>query len=501
MLSSARYCSISSAFEMADGQAFFSEKIVALGWVEDGEYSTGAFGVGGPELTVPGDELFILSPLFILAIRGDGVMGAAATPASEGVVVALISVPAPAPKPSQERPIFHIRLHKAFVRHCNNTPKKQTLFCFVSGSIPEEMSALSLLSFRIGGPVADRARPSGSGAEVFSPGPDSIAGIRAALRLLLCGDVPPRSLSPPAFISTDFPWDKAPSLAAVDISCKRRGFDGPELLSLAATVFDPASDALLAGEAAARGISGGFARSGEEGVESEDETDEPAMGVYPAANARPAGLKLGPALGPAKAGAVIGTAEADALVDAGADVGSGASDLAIAEVGGVELDKKIDAMVPLLFDGLDGTEEVFDVRGLEFPWWFCWPLFMLFLESLLPLARPVRMGEEMDEEKEKEPLCLFLSFSDCCNGGLVLVPEDFGELGCEAVECCGNVALLGVVAGVVFADEDSEEEGQTRPTKLFLRSRHVNGLGRERSVGTVDSTVGVGVDVDRRMAR
>lgn len=47
-------------------------------------------------------------------------------------------------------------------------------------------------------------------------------------------------------------------------------------------------------------------------------------------------------------------------------------------------------------------------------------LLLLLLGSLLPLAREERAGDELEEEKEKEPLRPFLSLSDCCNGGLEL---------------------------------------------------------------------------------
>lgn len=97
----------------------------------------------------------------------------------------------------------------------------------------------------------------------------------------------------------------------------------------------------------------------------------------------------------------------------------------------------------------------------------------------------------------KEPLCLFLSFSDNCNGGLELVPEVLGELEPE-INSCGKVADLGVVAGEVF-----DEDGHTRPTRLFLRSRHVKGLGRRRSTGAGAASavgVGVGVEVERRIS-
>lgn len=64
-------------------------------------------------------------------------------------------------------------------------------------------------------------------------------------------------------------------------------------------------------------------------------------------------------------------------------------------------------------------------RGFELSWWLfcCWPLLLLFLESLLPLARLVRTGDETDE-KEGVSLCHFLSFSVCCSGGLELVPDE-----------------------------------------------------------------------------
>lgn len=38
----------------------------------------------------------------------------------------------------------------------------------------------------------------------------------------------------------------------------------------------------------------------------------------------------------------------------------------------------------------------------------------------MPLAREERVGDELEEENEKEPLRPFLSLSDCCNGGLEL---------------------------------------------------------------------------------
>lgn len=107
----------------------------------------------------------------------------------------------------------------------------------------------------------------------------------------------------------------------------------------------------------------------------------------------------------------------------------------------------------------------------------------------MPLAR---LGEE---EGEKEPLCLFLSFSDSCNGGLELGPGVLGELVPEIEDSSGNVAVLGVVAG-----EECEDDGQTRPTRLFLRSRHVKALGRRRSTGAGASAAGVGVEDDRRIA-
>lgn len=66
----------------------------------------------------------------------------------------------------------------------------------------------------------------------------------------------------------------------------------------------------------------------------------------------------------------------------------------------------------------------------------------------------------MEEEKEKEPLCRLLSFSERCKGGLA--EEVFGEellwLGEEgsAGEWCGKVADLGVVEGVELDDDRVE---------------------------------------------
>lgn len=63
-----------------------------------------------------------------------------------------------------------------------------------------------------------------------------------------------------------------------------------------------------------------------------------------------------------------------------------------------------------------------------------------------------------------------------------------------------------MVTGVEEA-EDEREEGHTRPTRLFRRSRHVNGLGRRRSGGDAGSGIGVGaggvevgLEVERRIA-
>lgn len=62
-----------------------------------------------------------------------------------------------------------------------------------------------------------------------------------------------------------------------------------------------------------------------------------------------------------------------------------------------------------------------------------------------------------------------------------------------------------MVTGVEEA-EDEREEGHTRPTRLFRRSRHVNGLGRRRSGGDAGSGIGVGaggvevgLEVERRI--
>lgn len=82
-----------------------------------------------------------------------------------------------------------------------------------------------------------------------------------------------------------------------------------------AAVLDPVSEALLVGEAVAEpGISGGFARSGEEGagVEAEErvETDDDEAVATVAVKLGPSGPELEPALGPIVAGAVIGRDEA-----------------------------------------------------------------------------------------------------------------------------------------------------------------------------------------------
>ena len=57
-----------------------------------------------------------------------------------------------------------------------------------------------------------------------------------------------------------------------------------------------------------------------------------------------------------------------------------------------------------------------------------------------------------------------------------------------------------MVAGVELAD-DERDEGQTSPTRLFLRSRQVNGFGRRRSdwEGASGACVGAAVDVERRI--
>lgn len=61
------------------------------------------------------------------------------------------------------------------------------------------------------------------------------------------------------------------------------------------------------------------------------------------------------------------------------------------------------------------------------------------------------------------------------------------------------------MTGVEFAEEE-REEGHTRPTRLFRRSRHDNGLGRGRSGGEAASDIGVGagvevgLEVERRIA-
>ena len=69
MLSSARYCSISSGFEMDVGQALFSEVTAVLGWVDDGESSSGAFGAA---LSNPCAVLRVFKELLTLGgIRGD----------------------------------------------------------------------------------------------------------------------------------------------------------------------------------------------------------------------------------------------------------------------------------------------------------------------------------------------------------------------------------------------------------------------------------------------
>lgn len=66
----------------------------------------------------------------------------------------------------------------------------------------------------------------------------------------------------------------------------------------------------------------------------------------------------------------------------------------------------------------------------------------------------------MEEEKEKEPLCRRLSFSERCKGGLA--EEVFGEgllwgeLDDDEGEWCGKVAVLGVVAGVEGDDDRVE---------------------------------------------
>lgn len=71
MLSSARYCSISSGFEMDVGQAFFSEVKAVLGWVDDGESSSGAFAAA---LSSPCTVLRVFKELLTLdGIRGDNV--------------------------------------------------------------------------------------------------------------------------------------------------------------------------------------------------------------------------------------------------------------------------------------------------------------------------------------------------------------------------------------------------------------------------------------------
>ena len=71
MLSSARYCSISSGFEVDVGQAFFSEVTAVLGWVDDGESSSKAFGVA---LSNPCAVLRVFKELLTLGdIRGDRV--------------------------------------------------------------------------------------------------------------------------------------------------------------------------------------------------------------------------------------------------------------------------------------------------------------------------------------------------------------------------------------------------------------------------------------------
>lgn len=86
MLNSARYCSISSGFEMDVGQAFFSEVIAILGWVDDGESSSGAFGVA---LSNPCAVLRDFKELLTLGgIRGDNVTGSILEPitaSSQGV--------------------------------------------------------------------------------------------------------------------------------------------------------------------------------------------------------------------------------------------------------------------------------------------------------------------------------------------------------------------------------------------------------------------------------
>lgn len=68
--------------------------------------------------------------------------------------------------------------------------------------------------------------------------------------------------------------------------------------------------------------------------------------------------------------------------------------------------------------------------------------------------------------------------------------------GGEGVDWGGNTALLGVVAGVEFADELCEEDGHTRPTRLLLLSRQVSGFGRRRSEGEDAAEVLVGVRVE-----
>lgn len=102
----------------------------------------------------------------------------------------------------------------------------------------------------------------------------------------------------------------------------------------------------------------------------------------------------------------------------------------------------------------------------------------------MPLARLDKVGEEDEDVKEK--LCLFLSFSSRCSGGLACGPEVVGELELEAEDSCGKVAVLGVVAG-----EECEEDGQTKPTRLLLRSRHV---GRRRSTEGAGAGSAAGFD-------
>jgi len=97
-------------------------------------------------------------------------------------------------------------------------------------------------------------------------------------------------------------------------------------------------------------------------------------------------------VGPGARGLLLisGTAlvEVDALEDTGADVGAGAGDLAVAEVGDVEVDKEIDAMAPLLFDELDGTEEV------ECRLWLLLLLFAPFFLLLLVYMSCCAVGGE-----------------------------------------------------------------------------------------------------------